>query len=304
MKRKRYPHDKTILNTAVGILVWLFMTANVFAEEQITYYHTDALGSIVAATDENGDVIWRESYRPYGDRIEKAVPTEEHALFYTGKPHDDETGLSYFGARYYEPRFGRFISIDPVDVDPENPHSLSRYAYANNNPYRYVDPDGAYAEDLFLALPGILTGAHSLWQNLSRGEFLNAAIDGGGILVDAGALALPGVPGGAGLAIKASREAAEAATKSVPKSLKDQAADLIPQNANRHRVTLRSPSQKMEVDPAGKAHGGIPTPHTKVSPRNYKAPNQPAYNTKNAPVRPATQQDIRTVRRYLERQGR
>ncbi|MEJ1338509.1 MAG: polymorphic toxin type 24 domain-containing protein [Candidatus Sedimenticola sp. (ex Thyasira tokunagai)] len=94
------------------------------------------------------------------------------------------------------------------------------------------------------------------------------------------------------------------ATKKVPKSLKDQAADLIPQNANKHRVTLRSPSQKMEVDLAGKAHGGIPTPHTKVSPRNYKAPNQPAYNTKNAPVRDATQQDIRTVRRYLERQGR
>jgi len=92
-------------------------------------------------------------------------------------------------------------------------------------------------------------------------------------------------------------------TKGAPKSLKDQAADLIPQNANKNRVTLRSPSQKMEVDLAGRTHGDVPTPHTKVSPRNLKAPNQPAYNTKNSPVRPATQQDIRTVRRYLERQG-
>ncbi len=86
------------------------------------------------------------------------------------------------------------------------------------------------------------------------------------------------------------------------KSLKDQAADLIPKNANKNRVTLRSPSQKMELDLAGRTHGDVPTPHTKVSPRNLKAPNQPAFNTKNSPVRPATQQDIRTARKFLERQ--
>lgn len=94
------------------------------------------------------------------------------------------------------------------------------------------------------------------------------------------------------------------ATKTTAKSLTDQAADLVSQNGGKHRVTLRSPSQKMEVDLAGKAHGGVPTPHTKVSPSNPMAPKQPAYNTKNSPVNPATQQDIRTVRRYLERQNR
>ena len=80
-------------------------------------------------------------------------------------------------------------------------------------------------------------------------------------------------------------------------------ADLVGKNGGKNRVTLRSPSQKMEVDLAGKAHGGVPTPHAKVSPRNPHAPNQPAYNTKGAPVIEATQQDIRTVRRFLERQG-
>ena len=94
------------------------------------------------------------------------------------------------------------------------------------------------------------------------------------------------------------------ATNKTTKSLTDQAADLVSKNGGKHRVTLRSPSQKMEVDLAGKSHGGIPTPHTKVSPSNPMAPKQPAYNTKNSPVRPATQQDIRTVRRYLERQNR
>jgi len=87
------------------------------------------------------------------------------------------------------------------------------------------------------------------------------------------------------------------------KSLVDQAADLVPRNGGRHRVTLRSPSQKMEVDLAGKAHGGVPTPHTKISPVNPRAPKQPAYNTKGAATEASTQQDIRTVRRYLERTG-
>lgn len=86
-------------------------------------------------------------------------------------------------------------------------------------------------------------------------------------------------------------------------NLTEQAADLVPLNGGRNRITLRSPSQQMEVDLAGKAHGGVPTPHTKVSPLNPRAPNQPAYNTKNSPVEPATQQDIRTVRRFLERQN-
>ncbi len=52
---------------------------------------------------------------------------------------------------------------------------------------------------------------------------------------------------------------------------------------------------------AGKSHGGIETPHTKVSERNLNAPNQPAYNTKSATVRASTQQDIRTARRYLDK---
>jgi uncharacterized protein RhaS with RHS repeats len=46
------------------------------------------------------------------------------------------------GARYYDPLLGRFVGIDPQGVDPANIHSLNRYAYANNNPYKFVDPDG------------------------------------------------------------------------------------------------------------------------------------------------------------------
>lgn len=88
--------------------------------------------------------------------------------------------------------------------------------------------------------------------------------------------------------------------------LERQALDLVPLNAGRNRVTLRSESTQLDVDLAGKAHNGIPTPHTKVSPRNTRAPEhlQPVYNTteKQSTLRPTSQEDIRTVRRYLERQ--
>ena len=120
---------------ALLILLTLVVTViNGTANAEVTYLHHDALGSTVAATDESGSVLWRESYQPYGERLDKAVSTAEHSTYYTGKPHDDRTGLTYFGARHYDPVVGRFMGIDPVGVDPGNVHSFNRYAYANNNP--------------------------------------------------------------------------------------------------------------------------------------------------------------------------
>lgn len=63
---------------------------------------------------------------------------------FTGKERDTETGLDYFGARYYSSTQGRFTSVDPENAgaDPSNPQSWNGYAYALNNPLRYQDPDG------------------------------------------------------------------------------------------------------------------------------------------------------------------
>ncbi|MDB5801459.1 MAG: hypothetical protein JWL63_2398 [Rhodocyclales bacterium] len=117
----------------------------VWAAPTITYLHNDAAGSPVAATDESGAVLWRESYRPYGDRVKNEAAASSNRQFFHGKPLDTDSGLSYFGARYYDPVVGRFMGVDPVGFSEDNFHSFNRYAYGNNNPYRYRDSDGRFS---------------------------------------------------------------------------------------------------------------------------------------------------------------
>jgi RHS repeat-associated protein len=65
---------------------------------------------------------------------------------FTGHVNDVDTGLTYMQQRYYDPVAGRFLSIDPVTTDANTGGSFNRYAYANNSPYRYIDPDGRDSE--------------------------------------------------------------------------------------------------------------------------------------------------------------
>ncbi len=100
-----------------------------------TYIHTDGLRSPVAETTAAGTVTSRR-YEPYGAST-SGVPQQGPG--YTGHVTDAETGLSYMQQRYYDPMAGRFLSTDPVAA---NAGGFNRYWYANNNPYKYIDPDG------------------------------------------------------------------------------------------------------------------------------------------------------------------
>jgi RHS repeat-associated protein len=109
----------------------------------VQYDHTDALGSPVARTDGNRTVISQTRYEPYGYTAAGTVP----GIGFTGHVNDADTGLVYMQQRYYDPVAGRFLSIDPVVTDANTGGSFNRYNYANNNPYRYIDPDGRDAAD-------------------------------------------------------------------------------------------------------------------------------------------------------------
>ena len=108
----------------------------------VRYYHGDALGSIRAVTDANGNVVARHDYFPFGD--EPGNAPNPAAQRFTGQQRDRESGMDYFGARYYMQRPGRFTTADPGHVggDTIDPQSWNAYAYARNNPLRFVDPTG------------------------------------------------------------------------------------------------------------------------------------------------------------------
>ena len=63
-------------------------------------------------------------------------------LGFTGHVNDADTGLVYMQQRYYDPIAGRFLSVDPIATDANTGSGFNLYEYANNNPYRYTDPDG------------------------------------------------------------------------------------------------------------------------------------------------------------------
>lgn len=109
------------------------------------YYHADHLGGANVLTDATGFKKELIEYEPFGleSRHEKYGSSEEIAWYYfTGKKTDDESGLIYFGARYYDPKLGRFITADDIIQNPTDPQTLNRYSYTSNNPVNRVDPDG------------------------------------------------------------------------------------------------------------------------------------------------------------------
>lgn len=197
-----------LLRRLVLIATLLAATGGVWAQAAtVTFFHNDMAGTPVLATNASGSAVWKENYLPYGYRQQADAASAGNRLWYMGKPYDPATGLAYMGARYYMPLLGRFTGMDPKEVMPEQPHSFNRYAYANNNPYRYVDPDGKIAETVWDAF-SLSLGFQSLVGNVRAGNWSGAAIDGAGVAVDAVAAALPGVPGGVGAGIAAYRGSA------------------------------------------------------------------------------------------------
>ena len=105
-------------------------------------------------TDDKGQVIARKDFGAFGDETFTAQRTEqlgykpEHIRQdYTGYQKDDESGLEFAQARYYNTAHGRFTSIDPLtaSANVKDPQTFNRYTYALNSPYKFTDPLGLVA---------------------------------------------------------------------------------------------------------------------------------------------------------------
>ena len=198
-----YPSSCTWTASGTGGTITYAETVTTAPETTgVTYIHTDGLGSPVARTDASRQVISRTRYEAYGYVAAGAPST----IGFTGHVNDADTGLTYMQQRYYDPVAGRFLSIDPVSTDANTGTSFNRYKYAANNPYKYIDPDGRAIETPWDAA-NVAMDIVSLSKNIAVGNYGGAAVDALGLLIDGIATAVPGVPGGAGTIIHASRTA-------------------------------------------------------------------------------------------------
>lgn len=142
-----------------------------------SYLFTDMLGSVRAITSGDGAVTECYDYLPFGRMLSASdngrggcFPTIPDVQFsssvpqkFTGKERDTETGLDYFGARYYSAPQGRFTSADPMmgSANIQKPQTWNRYAYVANNPIKYIDPLGLF-----------------LWDDSAGGTWSDAALEG------------------------------------------------------------------------------------------------------------------------------
>jgi len=118
------------------------------------YLVGDHLGSTRLVVNESGSVVARHDYLPFGEEIaagsagrgvQWGAGNDSVNQKFTGKERDQETGLDFFGARYYGSALGRFTSPDPVTgtlVHVIDPQRWNMYAYVRNNPLAFTDPDG------------------------------------------------------------------------------------------------------------------------------------------------------------------
>ena len=109
-------------------------------EKMQFYYHPDHLGSSSYITNLDGEVSQHIEYVPFGEVfLEERNNTWNTPYLFNAKEFDEETGMYYYGARYYEPRLSLWMSTDPLQEKYPN---INTYCYTINNPIIFIDPDG------------------------------------------------------------------------------------------------------------------------------------------------------------------
>jgi len=146
--------------TQAGKGYWILcnapMTLTTPAPGNVFYYHTDHLGSTNLVTDSAGEIVTENYNYPFGSLRHKYEPNGSFDPYYqyTGKERDAESGLHYFGARYYDSMLARFVTVDPhfgenhaaMPSSHPWPQQGNLYAMALNNPVEMIDPSGLAAK--------------------------------------------------------------------------------------------------------------------------------------------------------------
>jgi RHS repeat-associated protein len=142
---------------AMGKLVAEYSTTPPPVDPKTSYTATDILGSPRVITDQYRQVTSRRDFLPFGEELsngtayrsadQKFTNADSIRQRFTGYEKDQETGLDFAEARYYQNRHGRFTAVDPLLASGKSadPQTFNRYAYVLNNPLILTDPTGLQA---------------------------------------------------------------------------------------------------------------------------------------------------------------
>ena len=147
-----YDGDQVIAEYENGALVRKFIYGpgidepicmiDVAHSNDVYYYHFDGLGSVVALSDVNSEIVETYSYDVFGEP--NTTSTIGNPYYFTGRRYDTETDLYYYRARYYDHVTGRFLQVDPLGYED----SMNLYSYVGNNPVSWLDPLGLKKDDI------------------------------------------------------------------------------------------------------------------------------------------------------------
>jgi hypothetical protein len=202
------------------------------------------------------------------------------------------------------------MGVDSVGFDDDNIHSFNGYAYANNNPYKYVDPDGNLPHILVGAVVAAVSDAATQGILIAAGaqhdfSFGNLAVATGLGAATGGISNLKKVGDALKLLKNAKKARAEKAARN--NNTATQMADDLAGQIGKNRVSARTSSKQINIDLKGKGHFDkqsrkiINTPHVQEG-QLARGPNgKISLDKKSVTTRPATKQDIRTARKIVER---
>ena len=119
-------------------------------------YQKDVQGSTRAVTNNSGSCVEWYTYTDFGETtVHEELSGFDNVICYTGGVYDENTGLYYLNARYYDPETGRFLGRDTYRGESGQPETLHLYLYCANDPVNYVDPSGHWAIGLSFIIEAV-----------------------------------------------------------------------------------------------------------------------------------------------------